>query len=279
MKTLYGSILILWRGGSRWRNGQISIPVFDACIRCLNVVRFIYASLWCFMSFLTIMAGPAWALASGWLVVHVLQFQILHRFVPQNGFLRPRGCLFSMCWQIPLLLCVGSARLHSTPLCCIRELFYWIFKDGGEEIHKRDRLFSVFEQDFSNFAKDSCIILISVCSCVLLAVIIGVSILFWLLGCVSFSIVLQFSAVLQGFRFLVRMCLQYEYLLFGVKKILCLWFLGRLCDPLQCRHVAGCVFYGVHCSVNMWFATFHASCSVYAVPLGVEVRLASLALW
>jgi hypothetical protein len=41
---------------------------------------------------------------------------------------------------------------------------------------------------------------------------------------------------------------------FQLKKILCVWFLGRLCslarcDSPQCRHVAGYVFGRVHCSL------------------------------
>jgi hypothetical protein len=52
----------------------------------------------------------------------------------------------------------------------------------------------------SNLVKNSCIIWISVCSCVLFAVIVGISILLLVLGCMSLSVVLQFFVVLQGFR-------------------------------------------------------------------------------
>jgi hypothetical protein len=57
----------------------------------------------------------------------------------------------------------------------------------------------------SNLVKDCCIILISLCSCVLFAVIAGIY-YFWLLGCMSFSVVLRFSVVLQGF-FLLSSCI------------------------------------------------------------------------
>jgi hypothetical protein len=45
---------------------------------------------------------------------------------------------------------------------------------------------------------------------------------FWLFRRMSFSVVLRFSVVLQGFLSLVPVYLYYEYLLLvGVKKILC----------------------------------------------------------
>jgi hypothetical protein len=83
----------------------------------------------------------------------------------------------------------------------------------------------------SKLVKDSCIILISLCSCVLFVVIVGVPIVFLVAWAYVIPVVLQFSVVLQGFHFLVQVYLQYEYLLLFVeKKFLCLRSLGRLCS-------------------------------------------------
>jgi hypothetical protein len=73
--------------------------------------------------------------------------------------------------------------------------------------------------------------LISVCSCVLFAVIVGVSIVFLVASSyVIFGLPSVFCGA-AGFFSLVPVYLQYEYLLlFGMKKLLSVWFPGRFCS-------------------------------------------------
>jgi hypothetical protein len=59
----------------------------------------------------------------------------------------------------------------------------------------------------SNLLKDSCTFLISLCSCVLFDVIVGISILFLVAWDYIISVILQFSVVLQDFPSLVAVYL------------------------------------------------------------------------
>jgi hypothetical protein len=114
------------------------------------------------------------------------------------------GCLFSGCWEILLhLLCVGSARLHSTLLCSIPwiNLLICYVRWWGDSWACSfvqlfwTRLFRTFWRTLTLFW----LVYVFVCLLWLMA--------FWyyfsLLGCMSFSFVLQISVVLQGFRPLV----------------------------------------------------------------------------
>jgi hypothetical protein len=58
------------------------------------------------------------------------------------------------------------------------ELFYQFVECDGVEIHNGAHLFSLFGQDFSNSVKDSCIICINMCSCMLFAEILDASVQF-----------------------------------------------------------------------------------------------------
>jgi hypothetical protein len=60
-----------WGAVDDW-DDQISIQVFDAYIRCLNVIRFIFGEFVMFHVFLIIFAEPAWAFPSGWFVAFMV---------------------------------------------------------------------------------------------------------------------------------------------------------------------------------------------------------------
>jgi hypothetical protein len=86
----------------------------------------------------------------------------------------------------------------------MRELFYQFVEYGGEEIHKRGHFFIFLEKIISNRAKDSCISLINVCSCVLFVQTFGISVLFLVARA---YVVLRFSEVWQGFHSLISVYL------------------------------------------------------------------------
>jgi hypothetical protein len=90
----------------------------------------------------------------------------------------------------------------------ILPLFYY----GGKEMSVLI-CSACLDKIVSNCMKGSCIIWISLCSCVLFAEIFVFQYYFRLLGRMSFSVILQFSGVKQGFRSLVSVYLYNEYLL------------------------------------------------------------------
>jgi Na+-translocating ferredoxin:NAD+ oxidoreductase RnfD subunit len=94
-----------------------------------------------------------------------------------------------------------ASVMRSTPLCCICEVFYQFVQYGGEEIHERIHFSACLDKIVSNLVKDSCTILISVCSCVLFAVIVAAGLSFSCPG----VFVIRILAVVLGEENLVRM--------------------------------------------------------------------------